>query len=74
MPGVAADVHFDDMLPHTADVMEETDTILALLSAPWNDLSPTIGDHSQNRPHIRASWHDFHDWTRQTFGKRLRPR
>ena len=68
------DVYFDDMLSHTADVMEETDTILALLSAPWNDLSPAIGDHSQNRPHIHASWHDFHDWTRQTFGERLRPR
>jgi hypothetical protein len=54
--------------------MGETDTILALLSAPWNDLSPTISDHSQNRPHIHASWHDFHDWTRQTFGKRLRLR
>lgn len=68
------DVHFDDMLSHTADVMEQTDTILALLSAPWNDLSPAIGDHSQNRPHVHANWHDFHDWTRQTYGDRLRPR
>jgi uncharacterized HAD superfamily protein len=68
------DIHLDDTLTHTADVMEQTDTILALLSAPWNNLSPAIGDHSQNRPHIHASWHDFHDWTRETFEERLRPR
>jgi 5'(3')-deoxyribonucleotidase len=68
------DIHFDDTLTHTADVMAETDTILALLSAPWNDLSPAIGDHSENRPHVHATWHDFHDWTRDTFEERLSPR
>lgn len=68
------DLHFDDMLAHTADVMPATDTILALLAAPWNELVPAIGNHEEHRPHVHASWHDFHDWVRETYSERLKPR
>lgn len=68
------DVHFDDMRAHTEGVMRETETILALLAAPWNDLVPARGDHSRGEPHVHADWHDFHDWLREHFEGRLRPR
>jgi len=71
---LALDVHLDDMLAHTADLMRDTDTILALLAAPWNDLRAARGDHSRGEPHVHADWHDFHEWVREHFEERLGPR
>ncbi|MDA0351838.1 MAG: hypothetical protein O3A10_06470 [Chloroflexi bacterium] len=65
------DLHLDDMLAHTADLMHETETVLALLAAPWNDLRPS-GPAENNGPRIHADWHAFHDWVHRTFEHRLR--
>ena len=67
------DVHFDDMLGHTADVMRETDTILGLLAAPWNDLVPSGDEVVDGEHHVHADWGAFHEWTRRAFAKRLGP-
>ena len=67
------DLHFDDMLGHTIDVMRETNTILALLAAPWNDLVPSCHEIPEGEPRIHASWSAFYDWTRQAFDGRLAP-
>lgn len=69
--GLRIDVHFDDMLAHTADLTRETGTVLALLAAPWNDLVPTDEDLGDGEHRIHAGWEPFHDWVRVTFGDRL---
>lgn len=65
------DVHFDDMLAHTHDLARETDTVLALLAAPWNDLTPTEGSTPTGGHRIHAGWPAFHSWILETFEDRL---
>lgn len=65
------DVHFDDMLAHTQDLGRETSTTLALLAAPWNDLTPTTGELREGEHRVHAGWDAFHRWVRETFEDRL---
>lgn len=69
--GLRIDVHFDDMLAHTADLTRETGTVLALLAAPWNDLQPTDGDPRRGEHRVHAGWEPFHQWLREAFADRF---